>query len=284
MTPRNRIHPAAGDPSRRTVDPRRRGTRHRNADRAQILARSSNVGAVTIGLSVGATKFSKWIERFGFGKPTGVQFPGEEKGIVPKLSQYSGSTMGNLPMGQGAAVTPMQMVPGLRGDRRRRHPAAAAADRAGRRRTGPRAEGPPRDQRRSRRRGARNARGGARAGRNRLGGERPRLHARRQDRYRAGRRKRGYSKTKYVASFIGFAPAQDPKFLAAVIVDQPQGEIYGGSVAAPAFGEIAAFCAAVSRRAAGISGRTGRRSPTAPGGCSRVFGARSTRSDLDLRP
>jgi cell division protein FtsI (penicillin-binding protein 3)/stage V sporulation protein D (sporulation-specific penicillin-binding protein) len=51
----------------------------------------------------------------------------------------------------------------------------------------------------------------------------------------------GYSETKYVASFIGFAPAMHPKFLAAVIVDQPEGEIYGGSVAAPAFGEIAAF-------------------------------------------
>ena len=51
----------------------------------------------------------------------------------------------------------------------------------------------------------------------------------------------GYSKTKYIASFIGFAPAQNPQLLAAVIVDEPQGEIYGGSVAAPAFGEIAEF-------------------------------------------
>jgi cell division protein FtsI (penicillin-binding protein 3) len=50
-----------------------------------------------------------------------------------------------------------------------------------------------------------------------------------------------YSETKYVASFIGFAPAQNPQFLCAVIVDEPQGEIYGGSVAAPAFGQIAEF-------------------------------------------
>jgi cell division protein FtsI/penicillin-binding protein 2 len=50
-----------------------------------------------------------------------------------------------------------------------------------------------------------------------------------------------YSETKYVASFMGFAPADDPKLLVAVIVDQPQGDIYGGSVAAPAFGEIAEF-------------------------------------------
>jgi cell division protein FtsI/penicillin-binding protein 2 len=51
-----------------------------------------------------------------------------------------------------------------------------------------------------------------------------------------------YSETKFVASFIGFAPAQDPRLLVAVIVDEPQGEnYYGGSVAAPAFGKIAAF-------------------------------------------
>jgi cell division protein FtsI (penicillin-binding protein 3) len=50
-----------------------------------------------------------------------------------------------------------------------------------------------------------------------------------------------YSETKYVASFIGFAPADNPQLLAAVIVDQPQGEIYGGSVAAPAFGQIAEY-------------------------------------------
>ena len=93
--------------------------------------------------------------------------------------------------------------------------------------------------------------------------ERPRLHPRRQDRHRPGRRNGGYSKTKYVASFIGFAPALHPKFLAAVIVDQPEGEIYGGSVAAPAFAEIAAFSFLISvsprnsvmgRRSRGASG------------------------------
>jgi cell division protein FtsI/penicillin-binding protein 2 len=44
-----------------------------------------------------------------------------------------------------------------------------------------------------------------------------------------------------VASFIGFAPAQHPKLLCAVVVDEPQGAIYGGTVAAPAFGQIMAF-------------------------------------------
>jgi cell division protein FtsI/penicillin-binding protein 2 len=51
----------------------------------------------------------------------------------------------------------------------------------------------------------------------------------------------GYSTTKYVASFVGFAPARDPKVLVAVMVDEPQGAIYGGQVAAPAFQKIMEF-------------------------------------------
>src|SRR5215211_8090001 len=77
---------------------------------AQILAQSSNVGAVKIGLEVGAERFYKWVRKFGFGDPTGIAFPGEEQGIVPTPSEFSGSTMGNLPMGQGLSVTPMQMA------------------------------------------------------------------------------------------------------------------------------------------------------------------------------
>jgi cell division protein FtsI (penicillin-binding protein 3) len=51
----------------------------------------------------------------------------------------------------------------------------------------------------------------------------------------------GYSKFKFVASFIGYAPAQDPRLLVAVMVDEPQGDIYGGTVAAPAFEKIVSF-------------------------------------------
>jgi cell division protein FtsI (penicillin-binding protein 3) len=50
-----------------------------------------------------------------------------------------------------------------------------------------------------------------------------------------------YSTSRYVASFMGFAPATDPKLLVAVMVDEPQGAIYGGTVAAPAFGDIMGF-------------------------------------------
>jgi cell division protein FtsI/penicillin-binding protein 2 len=50
-----------------------------------------------------------------------------------------------------------------------------------------------------------------------------------------------YSRTAFIASFMGFAPAADPKLLCAIVVDEPQASIYGGTVAAPAFGQIMAF-------------------------------------------
>src|SRR5262245_19060251 len=74
---------------------------------AQILAQSSNVGAVKIGLEEGADRFSRWINTFGFGRITGLDYPGEERGIVPTRDEYSCSTMGNLPIGQGLSVTPL---------------------------------------------------------------------------------------------------------------------------------------------------------------------------------
>jgi cell division protein FtsI (penicillin-binding protein 3) len=207
----------------------------------QILARSSNIGAVEIGQKIGATNYSQWIEKFGFGKPTGVQFPGEEHGIVPKLSQYSGATMGNLPMGQGAAVTPMQMMQGY---------AAIAHDGIERppqlvKRIGEAKVHEPKGHRVISTKVASEVREMLEGV---LGPEGTASEVSVPGYSLAGKtgtaqvaEDGGYSKTKYVASFIGFAPAMNPKFLAAVIVDQPEGEIYGGSVAAPAFGEIAAF-------------------------------------------
>jgi len=71
---------------------------------------SSNIGAVKIGMQLGADRFDQWVRRFGFGKPTGVDLPGEEQGIVLPRDKYSGSSMGNLPIGQGESVTPLQIA------------------------------------------------------------------------------------------------------------------------------------------------------------------------------
>src|SRR5262249_55760205 len=78
---------------------------------AQILARSSNVGAVTIAKRLGPPGLMKWIAKFGFGKTTGLDYPGESVGIVPQWpTQWSGTTIGNVPIGQGIAVTSIQIA------------------------------------------------------------------------------------------------------------------------------------------------------------------------------
>jgi cell division protein FtsI (penicillin-binding protein 3) len=208
---------------------------------AQILAQSSNVGAATIGLKLGATRFSKWIDRFGFGRPTGVQLPVDEQGLVLKLDEYSGSTMGNLPIGQGLGVTPMQMMAGYQaiangGILRRPQLIEKIGDESVHEPKGHRViDASVAAQVREMLEGVLQAGGTASevsvpgytlAGK--TGTAQVAEHG-------------TYSDTKYIASFIGFAPAQDPQLLVSVIVDEPQGEIYGGSVAAPAFGKIAAF-------------------------------------------
>ena len=77
---------------------------------AEILAQSSNVGTIMIGQRLGAKRFDEWVRRFGFGTKSGIELPGEERGLVLPLDKYSGSSMGNLPIGQGEAVTPMQIA------------------------------------------------------------------------------------------------------------------------------------------------------------------------------
>ncbi len=208
---------------------------------ATILAHSSNVGAVKIGLELGAEHFDNWIHRFGFGRETGVQYPGEEQGIVLPLDEYSGSTMGNLPIGQGISVTPMQMMAGY----------AAIANGGELRqpqlieRIGEEEVPEPQGKRVLRPEVAAQVREmlqGVLA----PGGTASEVSV--PGYTLAGKTGTAevaedgtYSETKFVASFIGFAPADDPEFLAAVIVDQPQGDYYGGSVAGPAFGSLAAF-------------------------------------------
>jgi cell division protein FtsI (penicillin-binding protein 3) len=208
---------------------------------AEILSHSSNVGAATIGLEVGSERFSRWIDRFGFGRPTGVQFPAEEQGIVPALDEYSGSTMGNLPIGQGLSVTPMQMIAGYAaiangGILRQPQLIEKIGDEPVHEPRGRRViESSVAEQVRTMLEGVL-APGGTASEVSvpgyTLAGKTGTAQVAENG---------TYSETKYVASFIGFAPAQDPRLLVAVIVDQPQGEIYGGSVAAPAFGKIAAF-------------------------------------------
>ncbi len=79
-------------------------------DVRQIITESSNVGTVMIGQKLGSEGLDEYVHRFGFGSKTGLDFPGESPGIVRPLEDWSGSSIGNIPIGQGVAVTPLQMV------------------------------------------------------------------------------------------------------------------------------------------------------------------------------
>jgi cell division protein FtsI/penicillin-binding protein 2 len=76
----------------------------------EIIEQSSNVGTVQVGMKLGGADLQRYMKRFGFGSATGLDFPGESPGIMLPRSEWSGSTIGTLPIGQGIAVTPLQMA------------------------------------------------------------------------------------------------------------------------------------------------------------------------------
>ena len=213
---------------------------------ADILAQSSNVGAVSIGLQLnrerGDDAFDSWIRRFGFGQPTGIDFPGEEQGIVLPPEEYSGSSMGNLPIGQGLAVTPIQMATAFaaiaNGGILREPQIVLAED-------GVEAAEDEGERVISKRNSARLRE--MLAGVLEDGGTASAVQVPGYE--LAGKTGTAqkvvdgtYSETEYVGSFIGFAPVDDPRLLVSVVVDNPPyGSHFGGTVAAPAFGEIAKF-------------------------------------------
>ena len=209
----------------------------------QILAQSNNVGTITIGLKLGAKRFSRWVNRFGFGRPTGIDLPGEERGQVLARSKYSGSSMGNLPIGQGISVTPIQMADeyaAIANGGMLRPPRVVGAV------GGVPTQTPP-GKRIMSARTASDLRAmlegvfapGGTASEVSIPGYD--LAGKTGTANKVDPRTGQYSTFNYVASFVGFAPARHPQLLCAVMVDEPNGDIYGGTVAAPAFGQIMAF-------------------------------------------
>lgn len=77
---------------------------------AQVLAYSSDVGAIKIGLRLGAPKFYDYIRAFGFGQPTGVDLPGEGRGMLRRIENWTPVSVGSISMGQEIGVTPLQMI------------------------------------------------------------------------------------------------------------------------------------------------------------------------------
>ena len=225
----------------RTIhDAEKRGTERMTV--RQILAKSSNIGAVTIGWKrLGKQRLLDWIYRFGFGKLTGIDFPGEVPGFVLPGDQWWSSTIGNVPMGQGISVTPIQMVAAygaIANGGVMMKPYLTAQ-------VGTRVTRPPAGRRIV---GAKVARE-LRSMLSDVVADGTGTEAQIAGYVVAGKTGTaqkalpnggGYSKVNYVASFIGMVPAGDPQLVVAVVVDSPH-PYWGGTVAAPAFRQIASY-------------------------------------------
>jgi cell division protein FtsI/penicillin-binding protein 2 len=208
---------------------------------SQILSRSSNVGAITLAIQLGRDRLARWIDRFGFGAKTGIDFPGESEGIVLPADRWTGSTIGNVPIGQGIAVTPIQMAAAYAtiangGRWIRPH----VIERIGDRRIDPGAR---------HRVMSRQTADLLTAMMRDVVADGTGVEAQVPGYSVAGKTgtaakadpSGGYSDTRYVASFVGIAPASAPRVVVLVAVDEPRGAIWGGTVAAPIFSRIAQF-------------------------------------------
>jgi len=205
---------------------------------ANILKVSSNIGADEIGAKLGPTRFDYWTRRFGFGTSTGVNLPGEDGGIILPVSKYSGSSMGNLPFGQGESVTPIQIATAYAaiangGILRPPHVVQSIGGKpvpapAGHRIISTTTATQLRGMLRGVFGEGGTASGAAIPGYDMAGKTGTANIA-------VGGK---YSNTEFVASFVGMVPVNHPSLLGLVVVDQPQGSIFGGAVAAPAFQKI----------------------------------------------
>ncbi len=210
-----------------------------------ILVHSSNIGAAKIALRLGARRLYDYLRRFGFGAKTGVQLPGEVAGMLHPVSRWSGISITRIPMGHEVDVTPLQMAMAFsavanggilmqpRIVRELRDPDERVL------RTYP-----PKPIRRviDERTAAlmlrpmmrvASAEGTAEAAA--LRGYPVAGKTGTSQKLVDGR----YSRTRHVASFVGFVPAQNPVVCIVVVLDEPRTSMYGGKTAAPIFREIA---------------------------------------------
>ncbi|MDX6529320.1 MAG: hypothetical protein QOH41_1610 [Blastocatellia bacterium] len=212
---------------------------------ADALAQSSNVGAIKLGLLVGNESMYDYMKRLGFGSRTGIDLTGESPGILRSLNRWQPSSIGSLAIGQEIGVTPLQMATAycvLANDGMLVKPHLVRELRA--------PDGAVMFQAKPEARRALKAETTA-ALRTMLEGVTLHGTARKAqlDGYTAAGKTgtaqkidpktHAYSATKYIGSFVGFAPVNNPAVVIIVVIDEPQGSYHGGDVAAPVFREIA---------------------------------------------
>ena len=212
----------------------------------EILAHSSNIGIAHVALGLGRGPFYKAMRSFGFGEKTGIELEGETVGLLKDTGQWSALSLPMMAFGQEIGVTVLQMaraysavangglLPTLHlveGVKR-----SGSAEFRSVSLTEPRrvlSEGTAREMRRLLARVVEMGTGKAAA----IPGYAAAGKTGTAQKAIPGA---GYSKEKYVASFIGFVPADAPRVVIAVVVDEPHGKTYGGDVAAPVFSQIGA--------------------------------------------
>jgi cell division protein FtsI/penicillin-binding protein 2 len=208
----------------------------------EILQWSSNVGAVKIGMMMGKQSLLEWMDAFGFGRATGIGFPGEASGIVPPADQWSGTSIVNIPMGQGIAVTPLQMAVAfstVANDGVAVRPRLVAQ-------VGSTVDDDVEQRRVISARVARQVRSMLATAVAEGTGTKAQIPGY-EVAGKTGTAEKplpgggGYSKSNYVASFIGMVPADHPRLVVMVAVDEPHTSIYGGDIAAPAVQQIMLF-------------------------------------------
>ncbi len=212
---------------------------------AEALAKSSNVAAIKLGLRVGDPTMYDYIKRFGFGSKTGIELPGETNGILRKVERWQPSSIGSIAIGQEIGVTPVQMAAAfgaLANDGVRISPHLIREVRDAGGNVVYRAQP---EQRRVISAETAIALRGMLEGVT-LNGTAKKAQL---DGYSAAGKTgtaqkidpktKAYSATKFVGSFVGFAPVSNPQVVIIVVIDEPAGAYHGGDVAAPIFREVA---------------------------------------------
>ena len=212
---------------------------------AEALAKSSNIAAIKLGLRVGNESMYDFMTRFGFGSKTGIELPGETNGILRKVANWQPSSIGSIAMGQEVGVTPVQMAAAfgaLANDGMRIAPHLVREIRNA---SGEIVYTANPEQRRVVSAETAIALRGMLEGVT-LNGTAKKAQL---DGYSAAGKTgtaqkidpktRTYSRTKFIGSFVGFAPVNNPQVVVIVVIDEPAGAYHGGDVAAPVFREIA---------------------------------------------
>jgi cell division protein FtsI (penicillin-binding protein 3) len=219
---------------------------HGDLNISDILAKSSNIGTAKIALDLGAKHLSKDLKKLGFGVRTGVEFVGEVRGMMPAGVHWPKITTATVAFGHGIALNALQLASAYRvlasGGLYRAPRLIQRMEYAdGKEPMTPRA-----DERRVFRRStvealvpmleAATSKSGT-GWRAQIPGYR--VAGKTGTAQKIDTVAGGYSDNKFVANFAGFVPAQNPKVVIVVVVDEPVGQHSGGQVAAPVFAEIA---------------------------------------------